>query len=411
MEILYPVCCGIDVHKKLVVACLRRALAAGEVKTEKRTFGTTMSDLGALATWLAEEQCPVVAMESTGVYWRPVYHVLSGGFEVLVANAREVHQRPGKKTDKQDAEWISELLAHGLIKPSFIPPPKIGALRDLTRTRVKLIEARTDAKNRVHKILEDTNIKLASVVADLFGKSARNMLNELVNGERNPATLAMFALGKMKAKIPALELALAGQFTEHHAVLIGLSLRLIDGFDREIKVIDEQIDQLVGPMTASIEQLDSIPGIHSIAARLILAETGTDMSRFGSSGRLASWAGVCPGNNESAGKRKSGKTCPGNRWLRRILVECAWAARKTETFIGRMFRRLEKRLGGKKAALAVAHKILVIAYEILTNGTFYDEELHNRPNPKREELWRKRIVSRLEQAGYRVTLEPIAATT
>lgn len=409
MEVQYQVCCGIDVHKKLLVACLRRALRAGEVKTEKRRFGTTMVELGKLATWLAEEGCKAVAMESTGVYWKPVYHVLSGGFEVLIANAREVHQRPGKKTDKQDAEWLSELLAHGLIKPSFVPPPEICALRDLTRTRVALVESRTEAKNRIHKILEDTNIKLSSVVSEVLGKSGRAMLDALVEGERNPVTLAQLALGRLKKKIPDLELALAGRFTQHHGVLIGLSLRLVDSYNKEITLIDDEIAKLVAPHAAAIEQLTSIPGVQKVAARTVLAEAGSDMSRFGSAGRLASWAGVCPGNNESAGKRKSGRTSHGNRWLRRILVQCAWAARKTESFLGRTFRRLEKRIGGKKSALAIAHKILVIAYQILTNGTFYNEDLYNRPNPQREELWRKRVVARLEQAGFKVTLEPAAA--
>jgi transposase len=357
---VHPICCGIDVHQAQLTACLRRVDTDGQVTQEVREFATTYDALLTLSTWLTEQQCPVVALESTGVYWRPVYHVLVGTVEVLVSHAQEMRRRPGHKTDKADARWIAELLAHGLMRPSFIPPPPIGALRDLTRTRVALIQARTQANNRVVKVLEDTTIKLTSVVSDLFGRSGRRMLAALLAGERDPKTLAALALGVLRRKQSPLELALTGQFTEHHAWLIQGALELIDLLDRQIADLDQHVSELMAPLAPQMEQLISIPGVEATAARAILAEIGTEMRHFGSAARLASWTGVCPGNDESAGKRRSGRTRKGNRYLRRVLVQCAWAARKTPTFPGHTFRRLEGRLGGKKAAMAVAHKILVI---------------------------------------------------
>jgi transposase len=350
----------------------------------------------------------VVALESTGVYWKPVYHVLSETLDVHLANSRDVRQRPGKKTDKKDATWIAELLAHGLIKPSFVPPPTIRALRDLSRTRVSLVQTRTQAKNRVYKILEDTNIKLAAVVSDVFGKSARRMLKALVAGERDPQKLSAMALGTLRRKIPQLEVALEGQFTEHHAKLIGGALGLVDVLGRQIAEIDQALHELLTPMARQLEQLESIPGVSDITARDILAEIGLDMSRFGSASRLASWAGLAPGNDESAGKRRKSRTGKGNKYLRRVLVQCAWATRKTSTFLGRTFRRLEARLGSKKAAMAVAHKILVIIYHLLLEGTLYEEERYDRLLPRQEDRERKRALKALERLGYAVTLEKVA---
>jgi transposase len=408
MQVIHPVCCGIDVHSAQLTACLRRVSDDGQITTELVDCGTTYRELIAFRTWLQEQQCPVVAMESTGVYWKPVYHVLSEVVEVCVANSQDVRQRPGKKTDESDATWIAELLAHGLIQPSFVPPPEIRALRDLTRTRVSLVQTRTQAKNRVYKILEDTNIKLASVVSDVFGKSARRMLEALVAGERDAAKLSVMALGSLRRKIPQLEVALEGQFTEHHAKLIAGALELVDVLGRQIVDIDQQLQALLGPMAPQLEQLDSIPGVNEITARDILAEIGLDMTRFGSASRLAAWAGLSPGNNESAGKRRKGRTRRGNRYLRRVLVQCAWATRKTSTFLGRTFRRLEARLGGKKAAVTVAHKILVIIYHLLLEGTFYEEERYDRLLPRQEERERQRALKALERMGYAVTLEKVA---
>jgi transposase len=407
MQVVHPICCGIDVHQAPLTACLRCVSDEGQITTELRDFGTTYGEFLALSDWLVAVHCPIVALESTGVYWKPVYHVLTATVEVLIGNAREMRPRPGHKTDPADAQWIADLLAHGLIRPSFVPPPAISALRDLTRTRVALVQTRTQAKNRVHKVLEDTNIKLSSVVTDLFGTSGRHMLAALIAGERDANTLAALALGRLRRKLPPLELALVGQFTAHHARLIQGALELIDLLDRHIAELAQQIGVLVAPLQTQIAPLDSIPGVDLTAARDILAETGTDMSRFGSATRLASWASVSPGNNESAGKRRHGRTRPGNRYLRRVLVQCTWAARKTPTFLGRTFRRLEARLGGKKAAVAVAHKILVLVYHLLAEGTRYDEQRYAHLQSKQEER-RRRAVKTLESLGYHVALEKVA---
>jgi transposase len=408
MQVVHPVCCGLDVHQASLTACLRRLSDAGQITTEVRAFGTTFRDLLALSDWLVEEACPIVAMESTGVYWRPVYHVLAETVEVVVGNPQERRQRPGKKTDKADATWIVELLAHGLLRPSFIPPPAIQALRDLTRTRVALVRTRSQAKNRIHKILEDTNIKLSSVVSDLFGVSGRRMLDALIQGERTPQKLATLALGTLRRKVPELELALTGQFTEHHGWLIQGALELIDLLERQIAELDAHIGALVAPLEPQIAQLDTIPGLNVTAAREVLAEIGTEMSHFGSAARLAAWAGVSPGNNESAGKRRRGKSRKGHRYLRRLLNQCAWAARKTPTYLGRTFRRLEVRLGKKKAAVAVAHKIVVIIYHLLAEGTCYEEARYDSLRPKQEARERQRAIEALKRLGYAVTVERLA---
>jgi transposase len=405
MPVVHPICCGIDVHQAQLTACLRRVDTDGQVTTDIREFATTDDALLTLSTWLIEQQCPVVALESTGVSWRPVDHVLVGTVEVLVGHAQEMRRRPGQKTDKADARWMAELLAHGLIRPSFVPPPSIGALRDLTRTRVALIQARRPANNRVVKVREDTQIKLTSVVADLFGRSGRRLLAALVAGARDPKTLAALALGVLRRKQPPLELALTGQFTAHHAWLMQGALELIDPLDRQLADLDQHIGELIAPLAPQMEQLTSMPGVEATAARAILAETGTAMRHFGSAARLASWAGVCPGHDESAGKRRSGRTRQGNGDLRRVLVQCAWAARKPPTFLGHTCRRLEGRLGGKKAAMAVAHTMLVMGYHLLLEGTCDEEARYDRLQIQPEERQQKHAVKALERLGYRVTLE------
>jgi transposase len=402
MQVVYPVCCGLEVHQAQLTACLRRVSPAGQLTTERRDFGPTYAELLALSAWLMESHCPVVALESTGVYGRPVYHVLAGTVEVLVGHAREMRPRPGKTTDPADATGLAEWLAHGRIRPSFVPPPMISALRALTRTRVALVQTRTHAKNRVHKVLEDTHVKLSSVVTDLCGTSGRRRLAAFIAGERDVTTLAALALGKLRRKLLQLELALAGQFTVHHARLIQGALELIDLLDRQIAELDQQIGELVQPVRPQITQLDSIPGVDETAARDIVAESGTAMSRFGAASRLASWASLCPGHNASAGKRRHGRTRKGNRSVRRVLIPCAWAARKPPTFLGRTFRRLEARLGGKKAAMAVAHKLLVRAYHLLAEGTVDAEQRYAHLQPRQEEQWRRRAVKALERLGYQV---------
>jgi transposase len=347
-------------------------------------------------------------MESTGVYWKPVYHILGGVFEVTVANSYQVRNLPGRKTDKTDSEWLAELHAHGLIRPSFIPPPEIRALRDLTRTRVKLVQDRANYKNRVHKILEDANIKLGNVARDVFGVSGRAMLEALVGGERDGRALAQLARGTMRRKLPELELALSGTFTEHHALLARMLLQLIDALSGQVKVLDCRIGELMEQHARPIELLASIPGMSETSARDVIAEVGLDMARFGSDKRLASWASLCPGNNESAGKRLRGKSRHGNKYLKRVLTECAWTARNTTSFLGRTFRRLETRIGGKKAAIAVAHKILVVAYHVLSQGVPYDEARYDIPSPAKEEASKERALKALERLGFSVTLVPQA---
>ena len=407
MQVVHPVCCGIDGHAAQLTACLRRVNDAGQISTEWRDFGTTYDQLLALRAWLAEQGCPIAVLESTGVYWKPIYHVLVETLEIVVANARSVRQRPGKKTDKADAAWLAELLAHGLVEPSCIPPPAIQALRDLTRTRVALVQTRTQGQNRLSKMLEDTNIKVAHAMSDLFGTSGRRMLKALCKGERDPKKLAALAMGTLRRKLPALALALTGQFTAHHGRLIQGELALMELLERQIAELDAQIREATEPFAPQLQQLHSLPGVKAITARDIIAEIGLDMSRFGSAKRLASWAGMAPGNNESAGKRRKGRTRKGNRYLRRVLVQCAWAARKTPTFIGRTFRRLESRLGRKKAAMAVAHKILVIIYHVLMDGTFYDESRYDRQDTRQEEREKQRALAALERLGYNVTLSPV----
>lgn len=406
MDVVNPVCCGLDVHKRSVTACLRTVKQDGSVAKETRDFGTTLPQLLELGEWLATNDCPIVAMESTGVYWRPVFHVVAGLAEVVVGNPADMKRRPGRKTDKLDATWISELLAHGLIPPSFVPPPDIQALRDLTRHRVALVQSRTQVKNRVHKVLEDTNIKLASVVSDLFGKSSRRMLAALIAGERDPEVLADLAMGVLRKKIPDLVLALQGNLTPHHIAMIQMDLEIHDMLHEQIQILDGRIAQAVEPYQEQVEQLKTIPGVEQTAARDILSEIGSDMTRFVSSARLASWAGMSPPNEISAGKRKRTRGNKGNRYLRRLLASCAWACRDTDSFLGRTFRRLQARIGGKKAAIAVGHKILVIVFCLLERGQVYNEQIYDRPNPIEAARRKKAYINGLEALGYAVSLQP-----
>jgi transposase len=327
-----------------------------------------------------------------------------------VAHSHDVRQRPGTKTDARDATWIAELLAHGLLKPSFVPPPEIRAWRALTRPRVSLGQTRTPAKNRGSKSLEDTHITLASVVSDVVGKRARRMWEALGAGERDAAKLSAMALGSVRRQMPPLAVALEGPCSAHHATLIAGALELVDGLGRQSGEIDQQLPALLGPMAPQLEPLDRIPGVHETTARASLAEMGLDLTRFGSASRLVAWAGLSPGNNESAGKRRQGHTRRGKRYLRRVWVQWAWAPRKTSTFLGRMLRRLEARWGGQKAAVAVAHKMLVIISHLLLEGTFYEEERSERLVPRQEERERKRALKALERLGYAVTLAKIASS-
>jgi transposase len=376
MEILHRCCAGLDVHKKTVVACVRRINAAGEVEQQVSTFGTMTVELLALADWLAAQGVRQVAMESTGVYWKPVYHLLEGRFAVMLVNAQHIKQVPGRKTDVTDSQWIAQLLQYGLLRASFVPPPSIRELRDLTRQRTQLVRQRATAANRIQKVLEDANIKLAGVATDILGVSGRAMLEALIQRVDDPARLAEMARGRMRAKIPALRLALRGHVTEHHRFQLRLLLDQVRSLDGLIERLNAQVEAVLAPFSAAVERLRTIPGVDSRAAEVIVAEVGADMAPFATAAHLCSWAGMSPGNNQSAGKRQSGRTTPGDRWLRSVLVQVAWAASHTKaTLLSAMYRRWVKRMGRKRALVALGHKILEIVYELLANGTEYEERL------------------------------------
>lgn len=375
MDIVHLSCAGLDVHKKTITACVSRVVD-GELIKETRAFGTMTSEILSLADWLAECEVGPVAMESTGVYWKPIFNLLEDRFEVMVVNAQHIKRVPGRKTDVKDAEWIAQLLQHGLLRPSFIPPPPIRELRDLTRQRTQLVRERATAANRIQKVLEDANIKLASVASDVLGASGREMIRALIGGEDDPVELAELAKQKLREKIPALQKALHGRVTEHHRFLLRSQMDLVRHLDSQIKRFDARIEKRTRPFQEAEARLRTIPGVGAASAEVIVAEIGVDMSRFPSSGRLASWAGMCPGNNESAGKRRSGRTTKGNQWLRTTIVQVAWAATHTKaTGFRMMYSRWAKRMGKKKALLALGHKILVLIHRLLTTGEDYREPL------------------------------------
>jgi transposase len=373
MEVLHPRCCGIDVHKETLVVCLR--LHDGRrVQKQVQTFKTTTAEILRLLTWLTEHECTHVAMESTGVYWQPVFNLLEGSVTVVLANAQHIKAVPGRKTDVRDCEWLAELLAHGLIRASFIPPAGIRALRDLTRHRKSLLRDRVKTTNRIHKLLETANIKLATVVSDLVGVSGRAMLRAMAEGETDPERLAALGRGSLVRKKQPLTEALRGRFTDHHAFLLTQLLAQLDHFAALIEACDVQITTVALPVQAHIERLQTIVGVGPRSAQVIVSEVGVDMSRFASSAHLASWARICPGTHESAGKRRSAGTGTGNNWLRTTLLESAWAASHSHTsYLGARYRRINKRRGPKRAAIAVAHTILVIAYHILRDEVAFQD--------------------------------------
>jgi transposase len=374
MDTLHHCCAGLDVHKKTVVACVRTVRPDGTVDTQTRTFGTMTASLLALADWLEQRGARAVAMESTGVSWKPVFHILEGHFAVMVVNARHIRNVPGRKTDVKDAEWLAQLLQHGLLRPSFLPPPPIRDLRDLTRQRAQLVRDRATVVNRIQKVLEDANIKLASVATDIMGVSGRAMIDALIAGRAGGDDLAEWARARLRQKIPQLREALDGRVRDHHRFQLRLLMEQVDQFEGWIARLGAQIETVMGPFTAAAQRLAMIPGVGPRAAEVIVAEIGTDMTKFPSAGHLASWAGLCPGNDQSAGKRRSGKTTKGSQWLRTVLVQVAWAASHTkETIFAAAYRRGVKRLGKKKALVAVAHKILVVIYQLLKEGTDYQE--------------------------------------
>ncbi|MBV8121041.1 MAG: IS110 family transposase [Alphaproteobacteria bacterium] len=410
MEVLYPHCAGLDVHKDTVVACVRH-MANGLVRREVRTFKTTTKDLLALSDWLAGEGCTQVAMEATGIYWKPVWHVLSDGdFTLVLANAAHVKNVPGRKTDVNDATWLADLLAHGLIRASFVPDPPTQEMRGLLRTRKQLVRERGRHTQRLQKTLEDANIKLDSVISDIIGLSGRRMIEALIAGETDPGALAALADRRVKATPAELEAALRGRITRHHRFLLRLHLKQIDAIDAAIGDIDQEVDAQIEPFRTAIQLLTTIPGVDALSACVILAEIGRDMSRFPTAGHLISWAGLCPKNDESAGKRRSNRMRKGAPWLKTTLVQCARAAaRKKASYLQAQFHRLRARRGARKATGALAASILTIVYHMLTSGELYHDLGPDHFDHRAKAAQTQRLVARLQNLGYAVQIAPLAA--
>lgn len=410
MDVMYSHCCGLDVHKKTVVACLLTPGADGKPTKEIRTFSTMTVDLVALADWLAAAGCTQVAMESTGVYWKPIWNLLEHRFHLLLVNARHSKAVPGRKSDVRDCEWIADLLRHGLLRGSFVPDRAQRELRELTRDRMALVRERTAEVNRLQKTLEGANIKLAAVATDILGVSGRHILEALVAGTMDPPAMAELARGLLRKKIPQLEQALAGAMDAHQRFLIRRHLGHVEGIDAAIAEVSAEIAQRVRPLEAVIVRLDTIPGIGRYVAEALIAEIGIDMSRFPSAQHLASWTGMCPGTHESAGKRQSGKTGKGSPWLRALLIQAAHAAaRKRDTYLAAQYRRLAARRGKNRAAVAVGHTILVIIYQLLTHETEYQDLGAQYFDERDRAAVERRLIRRLEQLGYNVSLEPAQA--
>ena len=411
MDVLYPRCCGLDIHKKTVVACVLLTDPGPKSVKDLRTFRTTTADLLALADWLSAAGCTHVAMESTGVYWRPIYNLLEGLFTLLVVNAQHIKAVPGRKTDVKDAAWIADLLRHGLLRGSFIPSRPQRHLRDLTRHRTLLVQERARTINRLQTVLEDANIKLASVVTDIRGVSARAMLEAMIAGEQDVSVLAALARGRMRSKRQELAEALQGHFLPHHSFLLTEHLSHIDYLDEAIERVSATIAAHLAEEQEAIALLDTIPGVSQRTAEILIAEIGTDMRRFPSAKHLASWAGMCPGQHESAGKRRSGKTRHGSRWLRQVLVEAAHVAAKTkETYLAAQYRRLAARRGKKRALIALGHSLLVMVYHILIRKQPYQDLGAAHFDTLERHRVERRLVQRLERLGYQVVLQPSAQT-
>jgi transposase len=410
MDVIYSRCCGLDIHKKTVVACLISSAPGQPAQKEVRTFRTMTAELLLLADWLQAAGCTHVAMESTGVYWRPVYNLLEGLFTLLVVNAQHIKAVPGRKTDVKDAEWIAELLRHGLLRGSFIPSKPQRQLRELTRHRTMLVQDRARVINRLQAVLEDANIKLAAVVTDIRGVSARAMLEALIAGQRDVDVLADLARGRLRAKRDQLAEALEGYFTAHHSFLLTAYLSQIDYFDDAIERVSAVIEQRLMVEQEAIALLDTIPGVSQRTAEILLAEIGTDMGRFPSAKHLASWAGMCPGHHESAGKRLSGKTRKGSRWLRQVLVEAAHVAAKTkQTYLAAQYQRIAARRGKRRALMALGHTILIIVYYVLARKQPYQDLGTAYFDKVEQHRVQQRLVHRLERLGYQVSLQPSVA--
>lgn len=409
MRIIQERCAGLDVHKKSVFVCVR-VLADGEVVEEVRNYGTMTHELEQLRDWLKELGVTQVAMEATGVFWKPIWNILESEFELLLINPRDVAKVPGRKTDVKDCEWICELLQHGLLRPSFVPSKDIRHLRDLTRSRTRLTEQKTAVVNRIHKVLQDANIKLSSVATDALGVSGRAMIRAMIDGNDNPDELADMAKRRLRAKIPELRLALKGVVDEHHRFQLKRYMTQLESNESETLVFDERIVQLMSEYDELIELLITINGVERRTAECIIAEIGPNMSQFRSAAALASWSGVCPGNDRSAGKRRSSKTTKGSRWLRRALAQAAWgAARSKNTYLSVQYKRIASRRGKKRAIVAVSHSILIATYHILKHRVPYRDLGPDHFDNINKARLTKYLVKRLESLGHKVTLEGVAA--
>jgi transposase len=408
MEVLHPHCAGLDVHKDSVVVCVRH-MVDGDVKREVRSFKTTTSGLMVLSEWLSVEGCTHIVMEATGVYWKPVWHILSDGeFELVLANAAHVKNVPGRKTDVNDATWLAELMAHGLVRGSFVPDEQTQQMRNLLRTRKQLVRERSSHIQRLQKTLEDANIKLDSVITDIMGLSGRRMIEALIAGETDPEALAALAHRRIKASPAELEAALRGRVSDHHRFMLRLLLQHTDAIDAAITQIDQEVDAQVEPFRAAVQLLTTIPGINELSACVILAEIGRDMSRFPTAGHLISWAGLCPKNDESAGKRRSTRMRKGAPWLKTTLVQCAWAAaRKKVSYLQAQFHRLRARRGAKKAIGAVAASILTAAYHMLKNGTLYHDLGPDHFDKRAQANQVNRLINRLRNLGFAVQITSV----
>jgi transposase len=409
MQVLYAQCCGLDVHKSSITACVLIAQSGKPLKHIRR-FGCTTRELRELVVWLQEFGVEQVAMESTGVYWKPVWNVLEGHFQIVLANAQHIKAVPGRKTDTKDCQWIAELLQHGLLRGSFIPPLVIRDLRDLTRARTSLSQEHSRIASRIQKVLEDANLKLASVASNTLGKSGRAILAAIISGEESCERLADLALGHLRAKIPQLQAALEGQVRDHHRFLLQSLLRQLCFIETEIELLDARLDQLGQQHLDLAEALNrwvTVPGVDRVAAWSFIAEMGTDCSQFPTAAHLASWAGMCPGNNESAGKRISSKIRKGSPWLRRMACQSAWAAARTKnTYLSAQFKKLAARRGRKCAIIAVAHSILVIGYHLQRKRCAYSDLGGNYFDRLHAEGLKRYLVKRLESLGHSVTLQP-----
>jgi len=410
MELLHPHCAGLDLHKETVVACVRH-MADGKVTTDVKSFQTTTHELMELSDWLSSQGVTHIAMEATGVYWKPVWHILSDGeFALILANAAHVRNVPGRKTDVNDAVWLADLMAHGLIRASFVPDEPTQQMRDLLRTRKQFVRERSSHTQRIQKTLEDANIKLDSVITDIVGLSGRRMIEALIGGETDPEALAALAHGRIRATKAELEAALRGRVTAHHRFMLRIHLNHLDALNTTIADIDKEVDANVEPFRVAIEMLTTIPGVSSLAAEVMVSEIGIDMSRFKTEGHLISWAGLCPKNDESAGKRRSNRMKKGAPWLKTTLIQCAWAASRTKaSYLQAQYLRIRSRRGPKKAIGAVAASILTAAYHMLKDGTLYQDlgasHFDNRDKGKQA----LRLVNRLQSLGFTVQITSMAA--